>query len=452
MAARDRIIHLLLAILIVNLFVLQGGIGQKCWDGTKNRIYADSIIEKIGKGEDVNCGPDSMVVGDLIFDKINNKSIKGNIEIHSEICGKIIARNKDFLGLVDLSNSNFNENVSFEGSAFFRDAYFYKSNFKKELFFTNAAFLNGSSFDGMVCDMSAEFLNTSFKGDSTFYKAIFDGRADFSLCRFQGNGQFQLANFKERSLFHGSKFLKEANFFASEFAKDAEFHEAEFNGDAIFKSIKCNGALYFNKNQDFRLGGAAFSKLVFFDRSYIRYLDINGSVFSENCKISFNDCDFFRLNAMWDNIREHVPFDEEVYIHLFNYYKGVAQFNDADACYLEYNLKSKKESWRDSAISHFLGITCIFGTSVWRVISFLAGLALIFAFLYYNRQSIRRKDCPHCYLSFWDCLYYSLMVLVNFSADYTTQGKWRWLVLFERLLGWILLAILVITIVRLGLR
>lgn len=447
MAAKDRFIYLLLALLIVNLFVFQGGIGQICWDGTKNRINADQIIDKIERGENVCYGPDSVIVGDLIFDKIKNKSIKGDIQINSDVYGKIIARNKIFSGLIDFNSCNFYKEVSFEGSSFLSNVFFYNSNFKKELSFEDVTFIKVSSFDGIVCDMSAGFLNASFEGDNTFYKATFNGRTDFSQCRFNRNGQFQMVNFKERSLFHRVDFKREASFFASDFSKDAEFYEAKFNGDAIFKSIKCDGALNFNDYPSLLLDGAEFSKSALFESSIIKYLNINNSRFSKNCKIYLNDCDFYRLNAKWDNIREHVPFDEEVFIHLFNYYKSVAQFNDADACYREYNYNSMQ-----SALSRFFWLTSGFGTIISRTIIFLVLSSLFFALIYYLLKCIKKKDGSNDDLSVTDYIYFSLMVLINFSTDFVPVREWRWLVLIERLIGWILLAILIVTFMRLGLR
>jgi TRAP-type C4-dicarboxylate transport system permease small subunit len=102
----------------------------------------------------------------------------------------------------------------------------------------------------------------------------------------------------------------------------------------------------------------------------------------------------------------------------------------------------------------FFGITCNYGTDAFKPILILFFLFLLFAGSYRITTSVKRKDStnPEEKISSWDCLYFSAMVLVNSSTDYIPIGKWRWAVFIERLVGWVLLAIFIITLVRLGLR
>lgn len=452
MASAARIFFLYLILITSSLSASHGAAGQFGWNNsTKNLVDADILIDKISNNGNIIYGPESVINGDLNLDKVKSKSIMSDINISSEINGKIIATNKIFNGKVCIWRSIVHDDVSFAGSVFLNDAFFAETNFRNKLSFDDAKFKGRARFQGAIFTMNAGFRNAAFLGSNNFLKTTFNGRADFSMSRFYERGEFQFSDFKERAIFHNADFREGLTFLGSDFLKDVEFSGAKFGGDALFESIKCYSAMNFNAHPFIGLKGSDFSRLISFENSAIQYLNLNNCSFSNESDLILNDCDYYRLNARWNDIKDHIPFDKDVFISLVNYYKRVGQFEDSDACYREYNLKSDYSpgTW---IVSRFLWITSDFGTDAWRTVRLLVFLSLLFTLLYFKGKSIREKSRPFNYLPFWDCLYFSIMVLVNFSSDYKALGRWRWVVLAERVIGWILLAILIITIVRLGLR
>ena len=452
MAAATRIFFLYLILITSSLSASHGEAGQFGWDNSKkNFVDADILIDKINNNENIIYGPESVIDGNLNLDKVKSKSIMSDINISSEIYGKIIAKNKIFNGKVCVWKSIIHDDVSFAGSVFLNDAFFAETNFRNKLSFDDAKFKGRARFQGAIFTMNAGFQNAAFLGSNNFLKTTFNGRADFSMSRFDERGEFQFSDFKQHAIFHRADFREGLTFLGSDFLKDVEFSGAKFGGDALFESIKCYSAMNFNDLPFIGLKGSDFSRLISFENSAIQYLNLNNCSFSNESDLILNNCDFNRLNARWNDIKDHIPFDKDVYISLVNYYKRVGQFEDSDACYREYSLKSDYSpgSW---IVSRFLWITSDFGTDAGRTVIIIIILSLFFASLFFLQKCIRRKDRPYYYLPFRDCLYFSLMVLVNLSSDYIPLGRWRWVVLAERAIGWILLAILIITIVRLGLR
>lgn len=427
--------------------------GEDLWSGPdKIRINASNILDQISEGKDVNCGPDSVIIGDVLLDDITNKSIKSDITIHSEIYGKVSA-SKEFQGLVDLKGAIFHGDVSFKDSVFLGNFRLDDASFKGILSLEGAHIKGPSSFTNIICEENADFYRAIFAGPFYFYNSKFSKLAEFSRCKFMDYGEFQHSTFLGRALFRGSTFAKETTFRGSEFAMDAEFNGANFSSDAIFASVKCEGTLNFNKYGFIKSKRTEFNGNLSLEDSRIRHIDLKDVTLSNRSFLNTKNCDFYRLDARWSDLKDHISFDEQVYIKLINYYKSIGMFADADACYREYNHKSTKPNISSKIISGILWITCDYGTDARYAPFLLVVLSLIFAILYrYPSPHIEIKDSPGQEISRRDALYFSAMVLVNSSTKYEAIRHWRWAVLIERLIGWALLAIFIITIVRLGLR
>jgi hypothetical protein len=444
MSTIERIIVLFFTLLLVCLYICHGMSYQSAWDdSSRTKIYADNILEKINKGEDINYGPDFIIVGDLILDRIINKSIKGNIYINSDIYGRVIARNMEFHGLINFGKSNFYDEVSFEGSVFLGKVIFDGAVFKNKVSFEDANFADLASFEGATYEKSTKYRNACFNGSVIFSNTLLNGLSDFSGAVFYKSGEFQYATFKGRALFNGASFKETISLLGSELAKDVEFYEASFEDDAVFDSIRCESTMHFNDDPSFRLDGAKFNCQLSFRDATVKCIDLNNSYFSNECQIFFNNCDFNELNARWDDIHDHMPFNKDVYFKFINYYRSVGLFDDANACYREYYQNLKSPDFLSSIRNFFFQITSNYGTNAAYPLIILLILLFLFAFLYWIAKSIKRKDNSDIneVVSFRDCLYFSATVLINYSNDYIAIGKWRWLAYFEFLLGWLMLLI-----------
>lgn len=484
-------------LLLAMICVFMSGLGQDEWDSPiKTRIYADEIIDKINNEENISYGPEEVIVGDLAFSRVKNTTIKSDIRINTEIYGSMIANDKVFNGSINFGNSNFYGEVSFDDSKFTGNAIFVGADFKDMVSFKDTIFKKRATFEGIICEKSVIFCNAEFEGPTRFSYSAFKKRADFSGCVFDEIGQFQNIDFIGNAIFNKASFNDGISLYESNFDNNAEFSNASFRNNAVFDSVNCERTMHFDGNPSLRLNGANISGNLTFRGSNIKHIDLHDSNFSKHSQIIFDNCDFFRLYARWAAIKDHIPFDEDVYVKLINYYKNIGSFEDADACYREYNRKSKVAG---SPINTFFWIVSDYGTDIKILCLILILSSILFAGIYYKFQCIRKKDrdaketiaglciakcrllsvpinCIErifnmmrsiifrigniCRLTpdgqimmpFMDCFYFSLMVLVNSSTDYAPLGKCRWVVLVERLWGWLLFAILIIMLVRLGLR
>jgi hypothetical protein len=204
-------------------------------------IQAKAILEDIKRGNPIVYN-DIIIEGDLVLrDKIDEK-----LQITSTI--NII--NSEIKGIVDMSNSIFDNVVIFENV-----------KFKKEVYFRGCQFLNGAIFNRSAFDGPADFRNSEFKLEADFEGAQFGGYVHFWNANFIGNADFRVSEFRRIAFFTGAKF---------------------------------NGNLVFNKAQ------------------------------------------FTTLELEWSSIKKHLEYDGHFYLALIKNYKDLSWFDDSDDCYYQY--------------------------------------------------------------------------------------------------------------------
>ncbi len=129
----------------------------------------------------------------------------------------------EFRGGADFGDSEFEGNVSFRYSRFYRKAYFVDVKFQEQVDFRGAEFRGG-----------ADFGDSEFEGNVSFRGAEFHQRADFKYSKFRGEANFG-----------GARFHKRVNFRDSKFYGNVSFEGAEFQGRADF-SLSVDGLVDFS--------------------------------------------------------------------------------------------------------------------------------------------------------------------------------------------------------------
>ena len=417
----------------------------------------------------------------------------------SELCANFLEasflRDADWTGARFSGTANFNL-VSFNGSTSF-----WKSYFHAEASFQGAKFAGYASFQGALISgnadfratnfneelnmefalfrMDAIFLGTCISGTANFFRAQFSdvnfqeatiekdaqfswaafGTATFKGAQFRGGSSWQGSSFRGDACFENTLFRGSANFSQAAFMANISLVTACFMEDALFEGTA------FTKTAD--LAAASFHKDISLASASIHKMRLTKAQISG--QMSLHNCEFIRLEARWPLLCNHLTYDGEAYLSLARNYRNLEWFEDADDCYYHYRRMSqsakeftiqegekRKINW-SKLLDGLAWISCGYGVRPRHTV-FLSGLfILLFAFLYWQGAGIVVEPLngseylqgQSASLTFLDNLYFSAMV---FTAK--TQVKWypvgvyRYLATIESILGWLLLALFLVSLGR----
>lgn len=362
----------------------------------------------------------------------------------------------------------FQDNVSFEDAKFQKDASFNEvrflgnanfnySRFGYYTYFTSAQFSQDALFSGVdfsgVVDFSAarvnstaNFFESKFNDVAGFSNSIFSGPARFGLCKFSGlssfsetvfskEANFNLVRFSDAIDFSGARFLANAYFGLTKFEDIASFQDAKFEGDVNFK-------------------GGTISTIL-----------LEEAIYDKETRIILNDTEFSRLKAYWTDINNHVVWNPGAYLGLVNNYHNLGWSRDEDDCYYQYrhlNQAHKEWGW-PKFIDVLAWISCGYGvrpdyTVAWALLSIF-----FFALTFWRGDGIRRSAKPLHepidvdtlpeHVTFRNALFFSTMVFLSQGPiDFLPIGRQRYYVVFEGILGWLLLALFLVTLGKVMIR
>lgn len=435
-------------------------------------VQASEILAKIQKGEPV--GYDHITVkGDLNLSQSNlNTNIMSSIRISNSTFDGFVSLNNTILwGPIDLSYSKFSNDSYFIGTKFERGANFMKAVFKEDAYFQGANF-NGivrflvrdaplprffnsiivgiGPFDGAATFWDANFNglahfdNTTFNNDAYFGKAIFRGQAYFDEATFKGVAYFWSVTFNQFAFFLGTKFSNEV-WFSDVAFNGAYFYRGVFNGFANFENTTSNWEVGFSE--------ASFNRNVNFLRA-----KFNGKTYLQN--VTFKG--YF---LGWDDFKnsKNLICDPETYSKLIKNFKDHSQFDDADDCYYVY---------RKRAMSYFnildviSWLSCGFGVRWTYTLCTGLSIVIIFGSIYSLKTQPRTKTIWNrlnriSSKGLFESLLFSLIILISAPADLYPYGPGKYekfknrnkfLVIFERILGWGLLILFINTLSRVMIR
>lgn len=436
------------------------------------------------------------VKGDLDLNKSQYNSIKiTNSILDGNVSGKGIA----FYGDVDFSNTSFLKNAIFNGTKFMAEANFNNSRFYKGASFNMSRFPEGGTFDFAHFDEAADFANVWFDKFGTFYNSTFSGDALFYLSEFNGayanfeciqclkDVDFSGSQFNTYSSFEGAMLGKRADFHASKFANGANFYDAEFFGfanfarshfieDSIFSAVcfndtssflnaKFDGPTYFNDTRF--CGNAGFDNAQFLaptdltDAKFDRDLEMNsttvtkmvldGSAFGERSRLFLAKADINRLMVSWSLIKNILIFDNSAYLSLVKNYKDLGQSTDANDCYYEYRYlnQNRKGMSLSKLLDVIAWVSCGYG--VRPHYAFYCGLVLIltFSLIYMLGRGVDGFKDLHGLQLIMASLYYSTIAFTANSKGLPLKGNYKYLGIAEGILGWLLMALFLVTLGRL---
>ena len=417
-----------------------------------NIIYAEEILSKIRRGEDILIYGaniiDDIDISTLSVDNGMLKTIDSNIIIeNSNINGAIRFTNVIFNGSieiketklwssVDFSNTIFNNKSSFAGSKFRRKAIFIETVFEDNADFVSANFFEITSFQSAIFKQDCNFGSTKFRNivifdfvkyrDSIFDEAIFCNIAHFRNGNFEGSTRFQNASYFLDAFFNDSKFVRDVSFAGTRFLSNVDFRDVKIQSEADFTNIFIGNKLYLDK-----------------------------------CRIR-------RLNVCWDDIKDHLVENDHVYTVLKKNFRKLNKTQDEDRCYIQYRRWLLETRRKDSLwfVDKAADLSCGYGYEplkllivsgificIFSIPYYLCGFAKInYEFFFINSSASFRlsfgptSEFP---MDIYRSLYFSAMTFLGKKAGSFEPPHIVWaFVLLETALGYVALGILISIVYR----
>lgn len=489
------------------VLMIIAGISCTGYASALTQVAAEDVLSEISEGRPVYY-ENASIVGNLDFSQIAGGQVKSPLVIiHSFISNASfdgVTFEKDVIlwdtafgnssfngttfgradfsdvsfGNVSFSGSIFRSPVNFDGAAFQQDVSFIDSRFLKDASFTGVRFLgdadfNYSSFDYYTYFYGAQFLgnatfsdvnfagtldisSSNFTDTANFFQSEFGDAADFNDATFWGKAQFGLCKFADISSFGNVTFAKEAGFNMVEFGDAAYISGARFQGDALFGLVKFEDVASFQ--------GASFDGDLNLKGSEISAMILDYASFGDSCRIKLNDSDFTRLRAHWSDIKGHMVYDTGAYLGLVENYHRMGWSNDEDDCYYDYRRINQAErdwGWM-KLLDAVAWLSCGYGVRPGYAVIWSLLTIIVFALTFWLGDGIRRSSRPFQgaeadpvpeRATFRNALFFSTMIFLSQGPiDFLPVGRHRYYVILEGILGWLLLALFLVTLGRVMIR
>jgi len=353
--------------------------------------------------------------------------------------------------------ANFSDNASFWGADFGDNTNFWCANFSDNASFGDAYFDGASDFNGVdFCgyadfydayfDGASDFRYADFYGYADFYDAYFDGASDFSGANFSGVSDFRYADF------NGSADFREAHFFESVDLSGVKFVSFEVDWNSI-NQLVCDGPAYLELVKNFKtLEQFEDADSCYYQyrqwrqdtKSWLiwsKYIDILAHLScGYGVRPSYTLCWSFGIIllfglALWIGngiYRSKTPQNEGAYEKTWAI---------STVC----SVSLKKILFLSRRILHILVAILKMVTHspkiIWIILFKLGPSELLGALRNIGEMSFTTN------VSFKDSLYFSSLVFVSQPPhDWRPKEGWKYAVMIEDILGWLLLALFLVTL------
>ena len=446
MEPRNAILWTLLVVLAV--LAMSAGVQAQ----ELREVPASEILEKIQAGEDVNY-TNVRITGELNLSRIAIETVpivgtSGEIEWHSfkrgpKIHYGLVNELKIIESEITIIDSVFENSVDFSGT-----------RFKKPVGFHGTLFLNISDFSGASFDGYADFDHASFGGDADFKFANFGGDAYFRGASFDGYADFKFANFDGYADFGSASFGGAAYFGGASFGGYADFAFAGFDGFALFGSTKFNKVSFYN---------TLFTHFLHLHDTDFKSMKVKWMPLKDAIPTREVGDRLFPASLTWQEMstfKDALLFDGPTYIKLIKNFRELEQFDDADDAYYQYRRQSQaNKEWSFSKLGDiFIWLSCGYGVKPWRTAAWAVAIILIFTPFYFWWGGIKRlkenNEDEKQDVSLYDAFYFSMTTFTTLGyGDLYPADRYRMVaVMIEGLVGWLILALFLVTLANVMIR
>jgi len=484
-----KIIVLALALIVLVITILpQNTVAAE----DREVINASEILGNITRGETV---------------KIENADIRGDLDITEwrkdldeiEVNGiprrvvesEISIRNSKIEGTVNFNPIYFNNTVEFENVIFEGGVSFFYATFDKRTNFQDSTFKSSAKFDkatfndiayfNRVNFMDVRFRNATFNnatwfGFSTvhgeyavFDNTFFNKSAFFTSFTVTGYTQCINVTFNDSVDFRWASFGRTVIFRKTTFNESADFLWVTFDGqvsfdDAVFKAPVNFVQATFSDTTSFQnahfYDTANFILARFKDRTYFTDAVFNDSV-------DFSEADIFQtMKINWSQLDGKLVYNDYFYQSLLRNFETLGQSEDWQDAYYEYHVEKRKHlpllGFRRPLERVFLDSSCGYGVRPLKTIRGAFIVIGLFAVLYRlieEKESVQRlgehslKDkINNCWRRLWKFIFLSVSIfttlgILNNRKSAENRKTWfRFFVIIEVFLGWIIMTLFVISL------
>ncbi len=412
----------------------------------KEEVAAKTILKAIEEGRDVAI-KDAFIVGPFQTNLIRLPREKGPDGIERSIINsRIYIQDSVFRDRVDFSEVRFDGVVNFSGTTFHQFTSFSNTRFNQNARFNDTHFVrNWTHFSETQFYVDAWFDGAQFSGPTAFAGAQFHVDARFYQTQFNNDAYFNGVEFSENAYFSGALFNESVNFSSTRFTQSADFSNVQFRQVADFSEAQLDYSSWL---------GTKFQDVIYFTETDLRN----------------------RMIISWTQLEGNIVYDDLFYLSIIRNFNELGQFDDADNSYYSYRVGK-----RDISYSRFdprwlfefivLDLTCGYGVKPFRTIGVAILIILGCSIFYYRTGAIRQlspeeNQKPRSRRQrIADSLYFSIntFTTVGYGDWYPTDkplfklwkmklGSVRNLAMLEGLMGWLVLALFLVTLGRVWIR
>lgn len=472
----------------------------------QNTVQAEEVVHLLQIAQK----SDLILLGRETWD-IDTLCIAGEVSFHDTIYASFTLNKPGyctmFLDSINFNSSTFSSEAnfgevtflgfaSFDGVTFLKDAIFGYTKFSNNASFIDAKFYRAVDFGQATFTKIAYFPFTTFSNFTTFHHARFSNVAVFTDGIFSDNVYFNEATFSKGVSFVRSKFFNDVDFSGVLFASYTLFNSTAINHNAIFESasfgfsrdLQCTVDLtdllvnqrFYLRDADFQFCNEIILDNAILERLYIEWESISGKIATSD---TTNTLSGLRSN----------------YLLLEQEFRETGRHDYEDACYFE--RKKRERPYLSLGLRIFSWImwaACGYGVKPHYTLATSGVLILLFSLVYqrkgaivpssaYNtkkplvfvRRSARIANPPQKQhpddqsVGLWkraaNALYFSANTFTTIGyGDYVpTDKKWIWIpwfggrklgpsfrfiAMFEGILGWLLMALFLVTLGRVFIR
>lgn len=312
-----------------------------------------------------------------------------------------------------------------------------------------------------------QFRRSSFKDIVCFRDCYFSSSVSCSGITFSTNTYFPWSTFGEDADFRGVTFCEDAHFMGATFKKVVYFESATVNRIASFASTTFGGYACFDSvtfatfASFFRAWFSEFAS--FWNASFNGFCDFSEAKFKKKVDLRFKELKNFYIK--WKQLEGHLSYSTPHFLLEFiSYFEEQRQLDDADGVYLFLkNQERMRKFWLWRYLEYwFIQQTCGYGVK--PLLPLRAGLIVValFAIPYYWIKIREPKwalgaGLKRIRIKAWNAFYFSVNTFVSgapieWTPEDTRSSKKHYLfgilTTAERIFGWILLVLFVVTLTR----
>ena len=176
----------------------------------------------------------------------------------------------------------------------------------------------------------------------------------------------------------------------------------------------------------------------------------DGTAFRQGSRLYLAKADINRMIVSWSQIKDIISYDTAAYLALIKNYKDLGQGNDASECYYEYRYLN--QAHKPIGFSKFLDmvawLTCGYGVRPHYALFCGMVIILLFAIIYWAGRGVEGFHDIHGHQLIVASFFYSIIAFTANSKGLPLRGRFKYLGIMEGIVGWLLMALFLVTLGR----